>query len=136
MGAGLSGASASRGAAAERAPGRVPVGSPALSDSVRAGRSGGAYSVGVLAGASVTRCGICEAPVDDFMPCSCGVKPTNRKRKRQAVKEEATRLHSKIVRQTKGPLCQDGCGRLATDAAHIIPRVFAHTRTDIDNAFA
>jgi 5-methylcytosine-specific restriction endonuclease McrA len=62
--------------------------------------------------------------------------PTSRKRKVSAVKDEATRLHSQIVRLTKGPYCQEGCGRLATDAAHIIPRVFAHTRTDIANAYA
>lgn len=64
------------------------------------------------------------------------LKPTSRKRKIKAVKEEATRLHSKIVRQTKGPWCQCGCGDPATDAAHIIVRVFAWTRTDVDNAFA
>jgi hypothetical protein len=52
------------------------------------------------------------------------------------VKEEATRLHSLIVRRTKGPWCQNGCGREATDAAHIIGRTYAHTRTDVDNAFA
>lgn len=62
--------------------------------------------------------------------------PTSRKRKIRAVKEEATRLHSVIVRTTKGPYCQCGCGRLATDAAHIVGRVFSHTRTDVDNAFA
>lgn len=59
-----------------------------------------------------------------------------RKRSVRGVKEEATRLHSKIVRATKGPMCQDGCGRPATDAAHIIPRVFSHTRTDEANAYA
>lgn len=64
------------------------------------------------------------------------LRPTSRKRKVSAVKEEATRLHSRIVRQTKGPWCQCGCGLEATDAAHIIGRVFAHTRTDIDNAYA
>lgn len=64
------------------------------------------------------------------------MKPTARTRKIRAVKEEATRLHSKIVRATKGPWCQCGCGRPATDAAHVIPRVFSHTRTDVDNAFA
>ena len=63
-------------------------------------------------------------------------KETSRKRKIRAVKEEATRLHSVIVRATKGPRCQDGCGQVATDCAHIIPRVFSHTRTDEDNAFA
>jgi len=65
------------------------------------------------------------------------VKPTSRKRKVSAVKEEATRLHSRIVRATKGPMCQrPGCPRVATDCAHIIGRTFAHTRTDVDNAFA
>lgn len=64
------------------------------------------------------------------------VKPTSRKRKVRAVKEEATRLHATIVRKTKGPMCQNSCGRPATDCAHIVGRVFAHTRTDIDNAFA
>lgn len=59
-----------------------------------------------------------------------------RKRSIRGVKEECTRLHSKIVRATKGPFCQDGCGQLATDCAHIIPRVFSHTRTDEANAFA
>lgn len=61
---------------------------------------------------------------------------TSRKRKPRAVKEECTRLHSRIVRATKGPLCQCGCGQPATDAAHIMGRTFAHTRSDIDNAFA
>lgn len=65
------------------------------------------------------------------------MKPTSRSRKPRAVKEEATRLHSRIVRATKGPRCQMfGCPRLATDAAHIIGRTFSHTRTDVDNAFA
>ena len=64
------------------------------------------------------------------------MKPTSRTRKPRAVKEECTRLHSRIVRATKGPLCQCGCGKPATDAAHIVGRVFAHTRTDIDNALA
>lgn len=64
------------------------------------------------------------------------MKPTNRTRKRAAVKEEATRLHSKIIRQTRGPMCENGCGRLAQDAAHIVPRGPAHTRTDLDNAYA
>lgn len=64
------------------------------------------------------------------------MRPTSRKRKVSAVKAEATRLHSLIVRATKGPQCQNGCGRLATDAAHIVGRTFSHTRTDTDNAFA
>jgi len=52
------------------------------------------------------------------------------------VKEEATRLASVIVRTTKGPGCQACQERPATDCAHIVGRVFAHTRTDIDNCFA
>ena len=64
------------------------------------------------------------------------LRATSRKRKPRAVKTEATALHSRIVRATKGPLCQDGCGRPATDAAHVIGRVFSHTRTDEDNALA
>lgn len=64
------------------------------------------------------------------------MKPTNRNRKISAVKEEATRLHSTIVRTVKGPLCQCGCGRVATDAAHIIGRSYSHTRTDLDNSYA
>lgn len=51
------------------------------------------------------------------------------------MKAEATRLHSKIVRQLKGPRCQN-CDRVATDCAHIVGRVFSHTRTDVNNAFA
>jgi hypothetical protein len=64
------------------------------------------------------------------------VKPTSRKRKVSAVKEEATRLHSRLVRHLKGPWCQCGCGKPATDAAHIVGRVYSHTRTDLDNALA
>ena len=64
------------------------------------------------------------------------LKPTSRKRKPRAVKEEATRLASQIVRATKGPMCQAGCGRPATDCAHIVGRTFAHTRTDIENCLA
>lgn len=64
------------------------------------------------------------------------LRPTSRKRKPRAVKEEATRLHSVIVRTTKGPWCQACGNREATDAAHIVGRVYSHTRTDTDNAFA
>ena len=64
------------------------------------------------------------------------MKPTSRTRKISAVKVEATRLHSKIVRASNGPLCENRCGRLATDAAHIIGRKYSHTRTDTLNAFA
>ena len=65
------------------------------------------------------------------------MRPTSRKRSVKGVKEEATRLHSRIVRATKGPMCQvPGCTRIATDAAHIITRSYSHTRTDIDNAYA
>jgi 5-methylcytosine-specific restriction endonuclease McrA len=63
-------------------------------------------------------------------------KPTSRKRKPAAVRDEADRLFSHIIRVTKGPLCQNDCGRPATDTAHIIGRTFSHTRTDTDNAFA
>jgi 5-methylcytosine-specific restriction endonuclease McrA len=64
------------------------------------------------------------------------VKPTSRKRTIRGVKEEATRLHSRIVRATKGPMCQACGGRPATDCAHIVGRTYSHTRTDEDNAFA
>ena len=64
------------------------------------------------------------------------MKPTSRTRKPRAVKEEATRLHSLIVRTLKGPWCESCDERYATEAAHIIGRTFAHTRTDVDNAFA
>lgn len=64
------------------------------------------------------------------------MKPTSRKRSVRGVKEEATRLHSRIVRATKGPMCQNDCGRPASDCAHIIGRGFSHTRTDLDNAYA
>lgn len=64
------------------------------------------------------------------------MKPTNRQRKVHAVKDEATRLASVLTRQMKGPWCQCGCGRMATDAAHIVGRVYSHTRTDLDNQLA
>jgi hypothetical protein len=64
------------------------------------------------------------------------MKPTSRKRKVAAVKEEATRLCSQIVRATRGPYCEAGCGRLAKDHAHIVGRTFAHTRTDETNGLA
>lgn len=64
------------------------------------------------------------------------MKPTRRDRKVSGVKEEATRLHSKIIRTTRGPMCENRCGRPATDCAHIIGRGFSHTRTDLANAFA
>jgi hypothetical protein len=65
------------------------------------------------------------------------MKPTSRTRKPRAVKEEATRLASVIVRWTKGPGCQvPHCPRGATDCAHIVGRSYSHTRTDIDNCFA
>lgn len=63
-------------------------------------------------------------------------QPTSRKRKPRAVKEEATRLCSKIVRATRGPYCEAGCGSLATDHAHIVGRNYAHTRTDETNGLA
>ena len=73
------------------------------------------------------------------------MKPTSRKRKVSAVKAEATRLHSLIVRQMKGPICQarffplpgqQVCAVLASDCAHIVGRTYSHTRTDEANAFA
>jgi hypothetical protein len=66
------------------------------------------------------------------------VKPTSRKRKVSAVKAEATRLHSLIVR-SRGH-CEN-CDRdwLTTgsklECAHIVSRRFSNTRTDLDNAF-
>jgi hypothetical protein len=70
------------------------------------------------------------------------MRPTDRKRKPRAVKEEATQLWSKIIRTTRGPLCEarwfypETCHGLAQDAAHIVPRGPAHTRTDLGNGFA
>lgn len=64
------------------------------------------------------------------------MRPTSRTRKPRAVKDEATALHSKIIRATKGPWCQNECGRPAQDAAHIVSRGPAHTRTDLENAYA
>lgn len=62
------------------------------------------------------------------------MKPTSRTRKPRAVKEECTRLHSKIVRALN-PWCENECGRASTDAAHIIGRKYSLTRTDTDNAY-
>lgn len=64
------------------------------------------------------------------------MKPTSRKRSVRGVKEEATRLASRIVRATKGPMCQSCHERPATDCAHIVGRTLAHTRTDLDNCYA
>jgi hypothetical protein len=64
------------------------------------------------------------------------VKPTSRKRSARGVKEEATRLCSRIVRATRGPWCEAGCGALATDHAHIVGRNYSHTRTDETNGLA
>lgn len=70
------------------------------------------------------------------------MKPTKRTRKASAVKVDATNLWSKIIRQTRGPLCEarsfypETCHGLAQDAAHIVPRGPAHTRTDLGNGFA
>ena len=66
------------------------------------------------------------------------MKPTSRKRKPAAVKAEATRLHSLIVR-ARG-VCEN-CGDAwrATgsklECAHIVSRRYSRTRTDLDNAF-
>ena len=64
------------------------------------------------------------------------VKPTSRKRSVRGVKEEATRLCSRIVRATRGPYCEAGCGAMAKDHAHIVGRTYAHTRTDETNGLA
>lgn len=61
---------------------------------------------------------------------------TNRKRKPRAVKEECTRLCSLIVRTTRGPMCENQCGRPAKDHAHIVGRNYAHTRSDETNGLA
>lgn len=66
------------------------------------------------------------------------MKPTSRKRKVSAVKAEATRLHSQIVR-SRGE-CEN-CGGLwrttgsKLECAHIISRRFSRTRTLESNAF-
>lgn len=66
------------------------------------------------------------------------MKPTSRKRKASAVKVEATRLHSQIVR-ARGycEYCGDAWRSTGSklECAHIISRRFAQTRTDLDNAF-
>lgn len=70
------------------------------------------------------------------------MRPTSRTRKPRAVKEEATRLASRIVRH-RAPFCEalrwnvDGmkCGVQSTDCAHIVGRVFSHTRTDTENCY-
>jgi hypothetical protein len=70
------------------------------------------------------------------------MRPTSRTRKAHAVKEEATQLWSKIIRETRGPLCEarwhfpETCHGMAQDAAHIVPRTPAHTRTDLGNGVA
>lgn len=70
------------------------------------------------------------------------MKPTRRTRKVSAVKDEATALWSKIIRSTRGPVCEarwtypETCHGMAQDAAHIVPRGPAHTRTDLGNGFA
>lgn len=61
---------------------------------------------------------------------------TNRKRKIRAVKEEATRLCSRIVRATRGPMCEAKCGKPAKDHAHIVGRNYSHTRSDETNGLA
>ena len=62
------------------------------------------------------------------------MRPTDRRRKPRAVKEECTRLHSRIVRHLN-PMCECECGLVSTDAAHIISRKYSLTRTDTDNAY-
>lgn len=63
-------------------------------------------------------------------------RPTSRKRKPSAVKEEATRLCAFIVRTTRGPLCEACRQAAAKDHAHIVGRSYAHTRTDETNGLA
>lgn len=52
---------------------------------------------------------------------------------------KATRLHSLIVRERAGFVCEN-CGNTRDDSqiqcAHIISRAYSFTRTDEDNAFA
>lgn len=66
------------------------------------------------------------------------MKPTSRKRKVSAVKAEATRLHSQIVR-SRGYCENCGNAYLSTgsklECAHIVSRRFSRTRTDTTNAF-
>lgn len=66
------------------------------------------------------------------------MKPTSRKRKASAVKAEATRLHSQIVR-ARGRCENCGDDWRATgsklECAHIVSRRYSRTRTDLDNAF-
>ena len=66
------------------------------------------------------------------------MKPTSRKRKVSAVKAEATRLHSLIVRshgrcQNCGDAWRANGSKL--ECAHIVSRRYSRTRTDLNNAF-
>lgn len=66
------------------------------------------------------------------------MKPTSRKRKVSAVKAEATRLHSQIVRSRgRCENCGDDWRSTGSklECAHIISRRFALTRTMESNAF-
>lgn len=66
------------------------------------------------------------------------MSPTSRKRKASAVKAEATRLHSQIVR-SRGTCENCGEAYRATgsklECAHILSRRYANTRTMESNAF-
>lgn len=64
------------------------------------------------------------------------LRPTSRKRKPRAVKEEATRLCALIVRTTRGPMCEGCLTAPAKDHAHIVGRTLAHTRSDETNGLA
>jgi 5-methylcytosine-specific restriction endonuclease McrA len=66
------------------------------------------------------------------------VRPTSRTRKVSAVKAEATRLHSLIVR-SRGRCENCGDAWRATgsklECAHIVSRRYSRTRTLVENAF-
>lgn len=66
------------------------------------------------------------------------MKPTSRKRKVSAVKAEATRLHSQIVRSRgRCENCGDDWRSTGSklECAHIVSRRYSRTRTREDNAF-
>lgn len=66
------------------------------------------------------------------------MKPTSRTRKVAAVKAEATRLHSQIVRSRgRCENCGDDWQTTGSklECAHIVSRRYANTRTDTANAF-
>lgn len=66
------------------------------------------------------------------------MKPTSRTRKVSAVKAEATRLHSQIVRaRGRCENCGDDWRSTGSklECAHIVSRRYSNTRTDPENAF-